>query len=38
MYTLFNEQYALFLNGEMELTEWVEMMQDLGEMEIANAN
>ena len=38
MSTLFNEQYALFMNGEMDLAEWVEMMQELGETEIANAN
>ena len=38
MSTLFAEQYSLFMNGEMELTEWVEMMQDLGASEIANAN
>lgn len=38
MYTLFGEQYALYLNGEMELADWVEMMQDLGQIEIDNAN
>ena len=38
MSTLFDEQYALFMNGEMELTEWVEMMQELGATEIANVN
>lgn len=38
MATLFTEQYALYMNGEMELDEWVEMMQDLGEAEIAMAN
>lgn len=38
MTTLFNEQYSLFMNGEMELTEWVAMMQELGAAEIANAN
>lgn len=38
MSTLFTEQYALYMNGEMELEEWVEMMQDLGETEIAMAN
>lgn len=38
MATLFTEQYSLYMNGEMELTEWVEMMQDLGEAEIAAAN
>ena len=38
MSTLFDEQYALYLNGEMELTEWVEMMQELGAAELANAN
>ena len=38
MATLFTEQYSLYMNGEMELTEWVEMMQDLGATEIENAN
>lgn len=38
MATLFTEQYALYLNGEMELTEWVDMMQTLGAAEIAKAN
>ena len=38
MSTLFDEQYALYMNGEMELTEWVEMMQELGATELANAN
>ena len=38
MTTLFTEQYSLYMNDEMELTEWVEMMQDLGVGEIANAN
>ncbi len=38
MNTLFEEQYALYLNGEMELNEWIEMMQELGAEEIANAN
>ena len=38
MSTLFDEQYALFMNGEMEMAEWVEMMQDLGEAEISAAN
>lgn len=38
MTTLFSEQYSLFMNGEMELGDWVEMMQQLGEAEIANAN
>ena len=38
MSTLFTEQYALYLNGEMELTEWVEMMQELGAAELENAN
>ncbi len=38
MSTLFTEQYSLYMNGEMELEEWVDMMQDLGESEIANAN
>jgi len=38
MSTLFTEQYSLYLNGEMELGEWIEMMQDLGANEISNAN
>ena len=38
MSTLFTEQYGLFMNGEMELTVWVAMMQDLAASEIANAN
>ncbi len=38
MTTLFEEQYALYLNGEKTLEEWVEMMQELGAKEIANAN
>ena len=38
MSTLFVEQYALYMNGEMGLDEWVDMMQELGATEIANAN
>lgn len=38
MYTLYAEQYALYLNDEMELDDWVDMMQELGAAEIANAN
>lgn len=38
MATLFAEQYSLYMNDEMELEEWVAMMQDLGATEIANAN
>ena len=38
MTTLYNEQYSLFFNGEMDLEDWVAMMQDLGAAEIANAN
>lgn len=38
MRTLFSEQYALYINDEMELNDWVDMMQQLGEAEIANAN
>ena len=37
MATLYYEQYKLYMNGEMELDEWVDMMQDLGATEIANA-
>jgi hypothetical protein len=38
MTTLFTDQYALYMNGEMELNDWVDMMQMLGEAEIAAAN
>ena len=38
MTTLFTEQYKLFLNGEMDMEDWVAMMQDLGAAEIAAAN
>lgn len=38
MSTLFTEQYSLYMTGEMELNEWVDMMQELGEAEISNAN
>ena len=38
MTTLFTDQYALYMNGEMELQDWVDMMQMLGEAEIATAN
>ena len=38
MTTLFNEQYSLYMTDEMELDDWVTMMQDLGAAEIANAN
>lgn len=38
MTTLFSDQYALYFNGEMELNDWVDMMQMLGEAEIATAN
>lgn len=38
MATIFGEQYALYLNDEMELDDWVAMMQQLGAAEIANAN
>lgn len=38
MTTIFGEQYALYLNDEMELDDWVDMMQQLGAAEIANAN
>lgn len=38
MATLFEEQCALFMNGEMDLNDWVDMMQQLGEAEIAAAN
>ena len=35
MATLFSEQYALYVNGEMELDDWIDMMQELGAAEIA---
>ncbi|MCQ2437850.1 MAG: extracellular solute-binding protein [Clostridia bacterium] len=38
MATLLDEQYKLYLNGEMDLEDWVAMMQELGAAEIANAN
>lgn len=38
MTTLFDEQYTLFLTGEMDMAEWSAYMQDLGATEIANAN
>lgn len=38
MTTLFSEQYQLYMNGEMDLADWVSMMQDLGAAEIAAAN
>lgn len=38
MYTLFEEQFKLYLNGEMDLEDWVAMMQDLGAAEISLAN
>lgn len=38
MTNLFTEQYALFMNGEMDMTDWVAMMQDLGAAELAAAN
>jgi len=38
MYTIYAEQYALYLNGEMDLKDWTDMMMELGAAEIANAN
>ncbi len=38
MYTLFEEQKDLYLNGEMDLDDWVAMIQDMGAAEIAAAN
>lgn len=38
MSTLFSEQYSLYLNDEMGLDEWVDMMQELGKAELAKAN
>ena len=36
LYDLFENNYALFLNGEMDLDSWCDMMQELGAAEIAN--
>ena len=36
LYALFENNYALFLNGEMDLDTWCAMMQELGAAEIAN--
>lgn len=38
MSTLFYEQYKLYINGEMELDEWVDMMQELGAAELSAMN
>jgi multiple sugar transport system substrate-binding protein len=38
MTTLFGEQYALYLNDEMNLDDWVNMMQELGAAELSRAN
>ncbi|MGI6689224.1 MAG: ABC transporter substrate-binding protein [Christensenellales bacterium] len=38
MATLFGEQYALYMNDEMGLDDWVGMMQELGQAEISKAN
>ncbi len=35
MQVLFREQYKLFINGEIELEDWVDTMQMLGEGELA---
>lgn len=35
LYTLFENNYALFLNGEMDLDTFVELMQEMGAEEIA---
>lgn len=37
MATLFAEQYTLFLGGEVDIDGFVDLMQDLGAAEIANA-
>jgi len=37
MYTLFSEQYTLFLAGELDIDGFVELMQELAAAEIANA-
>ena len=36
LYNLFEENYALYLNGEMDLDSWCALMQELGAAEIAN--
>ena len=36
MYTLFTEQYSVYLGGEMSLDDWCSMMQELAAAEIAN--
>lgn len=36
MYNLFEDNYALYLNGEMELDDWCALMQDMGAGELAN--
>ncbi len=36
MYNLFENNYALYLNGEMDLDTWCEMMQEMGAAELAN--
>lgn len=36
LYNLFENNYALFLNGEMDLDSWVALMQEMGAGEIAN--
>ncbi|MCI8995383.1 MAG: extracellular solute-binding protein [Lachnospiraceae bacterium] len=37
MNTLFAEQYGLYMYGEMDLEDWVEMMQQMGEAELQAA-
>lgn len=36
LYNLFETNYALYFNGEMDLDTWVAMMQEMGAAEIAN--
>ena len=36
LYNLFEANYALYLNGEMDLDSWCELMQEMGAGEIAN--
>ena len=36
LYNLFENNYALYLNGEMDLDTWCAMMQEMGAAEIAN--
>ena len=37
LYALYDEQYSLFMNGEMEFDEWAEMINGLGAEQLAAA-